>query len=158
MVDDVLIVGFGAVGVLYGWILEQSKGVRVTAVARSNYQIIQDQGVQLESAKFGKHDWKPYRTLHDTHQAADRDYKYIICTFKHLPDVHPTEEILGPCLHRSNCFVLLQNGLGIEEPLQSVLPNATIISGAIWIGANLRDSRRVIHNDLVSFTNSYFTH
>ncbi|TIB79401.1 hypothetical protein E3Q23_00001 [Wallemia mellicola] len=148
MVDDVLIVGFGAVGVLYGWILEQSKGVRVTAVARSNYQIIQDQGVQLESAKFGKHNWKPYRTLHDTHQAADRDYKYIICTFKHLPDVHPTEEILGPCLHRSNCFVLLQNGLGIEEPLQSVLPNATIISGAIWIGANLRDSRRVIHNDL----------
>ena len=146
---DVLIVGFGAVGILYGWVLEQSGSVRVTAVARSNYKAIHEQGVQLESAKFGKHTWQPYRVLQDTHQAADRDYKYIICTFKHLPDISPTKDILGPCLHRSNCFVLLQNGIGIEEPLQAVVPNATVISGAIWIGANLNDSRRVVHNDLV---------
>ncbi|EOR01318.1 Putative 2-dehydropantoate 2-reductase [Wallemia ichthyophaga EXF-994] len=146
--QDVLLVGFGAVGALYGWLLEQSKGVRVTAVARSNYKTVQEQGVQIESAKFGKHSWQPYRVLHDVHQAADRDYKFILCTYKHLPDVTPTQDILGPCLHRSNCFVLLQNGIGIEEPLQELVPHATIISAAIWVGANLKESRRVVHNDL----------
>ena len=148
---DVLIVGFGAVGILYGWVLEQSSKVRVTALARSNYNKVKNEGVRLESSKFGKHNWKPHRVIKDIDEVKDVNFKYIICTFKHLPDVNPTQDILGKSLQQTKCFVLLQNGLGIEEPLQSVVKEACIISGAIWVGANLREENRVIHNDLVGF-------
>jgi 2-dehydropantoate 2-reductase len=37
---DVLLVGLGAVGTIYAYILQSSKLARVTVVARSNYDIV----------------------------------------------------------------------------------------------------------------------
>lgn len=53
-----LTVGTGAVGAIYSWRL--SKSCNVTAVCRSNYDIVKEQGFTIESAKFGNENFKPH--------------------------------------------------------------------------------------------------
>jgi 2-dehydropantoate 2-reductase len=47
--------GFGAIGGVYAHLLQQSGGVRVSAVARSNYNALNEKGYRLRSDKFGDH-------------------------------------------------------------------------------------------------------
>lgn len=79
-----------------------------------------------------------------TQEAADRQYRFIVCAFKALPDVIPTPDLLGPLLDRSDSFVLIQNGIGIEAALRRKLPAATIISGCAWIDATIVDNGRLL--------------
>ncbi|GAA5976780.1 hypothetical protein JCM11641_000869 [Rhodosporidiobolus odoratus] len=156
---DVLIVGFGAVGVLYGWVLSQNPNVRVTALARSAYDDMKD-GITIESEKFGKiENWKPYRLVQDVEEANDRLYKYIICATKALPDVLPTASILAPFLESQHnqstvdledgaTVVLMQNGVGTEHPLAVAYPHTPIISVVVWVGSNLKPGGRVVHGKL----------
>ena len=63
MPDEVLLLGLGAVGTLYAYIL-QSGGANVTAVCRSNYQVVRDHGIDIVSDKFGEHPkWRPTRVI-----------------------------------------------------------------------------------------------
>ncbi|BGP12719.1 hypothetical protein JCM10213_008857 [Rhodosporidiobolus nylandii] len=155
---DVLIVGFGAVGVLYGWVLSQNANVRVTALARSSFDAMKD-GITLESEKYGRIEgWKPYRLVKDPHEANDRAYQYIICATKALPDLLPTASILAPFLESQYhntvdeadlpTVVLLQNGIGTEHPLAAAYPHIPIISVSVWVGANLKDGGLVTHGTL----------
>jgi len=143
---ECLLLGYGAVGILYSYILEQSGVARVTAVARSNYEAVRN-GLTLKSEKFGViENFKPHRVCPSAEQAADRTYDFIIAAFKTLPDVTPTKEFLASFLPTEACrpesaetlptVVLLQNGIGIEEELQREYPSINILSTGIWIAAN----------------------
>ncbi|KAH9807573.1 ketopantoate reductase PanE/ApbA C terminal-domain-containing protein [Melampsora americana] len=148
---EVLLIGLGAVGGVYAYILEQSKRCRVTAIARSAFDSIQDHGLTIRSQKFGViPNWKPYRVLRKAEDANDRNYRLIICTFKCLPDLLPTTTILAPFLvpfsgssliekpkSKAPTVVLIQNGIGIEQPIAEAFPSIHIISTVAWIGANL---------------------
>ncbi|KAG0150180.1 hypothetical protein CROQUDRAFT_73247 [Cronartium quercuum f. sp. fusiforme G11] len=143
---DVLLIGLGAVGGVYGYVLEHSKRCRVTAIARSAFDSISQHGITINSQKFGKvENWKPYRLVQRPEQATDRNYRLIICAFKCLPDIQPTSSILAPFLvpqqpnspPPSTAVVLIQNGIGIEQPLAEAFPSIHIISCVAWIGANL---------------------
>jgi len=80
---DVCVVGLGAVGVIYAYILERSGKARVTAVCRSNYDIVQSHGIDIASAKFGRIvNFRPFRAVQHIEDAADRQYAFIVCTFK----------------------------------------------------------------------------
>ncbi|GAA5896582.1 hypothetical protein JCM5296_004182 [Sporobolomyces johnsonii] len=156
---DVLIIGFGAVGTIYGYILSQNEHVRVTAIARSSYADMNQNGIRIESEKFGLIDnWRPFRLVQDAAEANDRAYKYIIVSTKCLPDLLPTASILAPFLEADQnqsidledgpTVVLIQNGIGIEHGLQSAYPQVPIISVVAWIGANLKPGPRVTHGML----------
>ncbi|KAK4058016.1 hypothetical protein OIO90_000755 [Microbotryomycetes sp. JL221] len=153
---DVLVIGFGALGTIYGWILSQNKHVRVTAIARSNYETFQKQGVTIESEKFGlQQHWKPFRLCQTPDQANDRRYDFVVATFKCLPDLLPTASILSPFLEGGNwddkkttACVLIQNGLGVEHPVQTAFPDVPVISCVAWIGANLKPNALVTHGAL----------
>ncbi len=68
-----------------------------------------------------------------------------------IPDIRTTPETLGPLVAKSNTFILLQNGVGIEHDLRVAVPDATIISGCAWIDATAVDGgKRVDHFSLVS--------
>lgn len=148
---DVLLVGLGAVGGIYTYVLERSKRCRVTAITRSLYHSIQTHGLTINSAKYGNtKNWKPYRLVRTAEEAADRDYRFIVCCVKCLPDVEPTSSILAPFLlpshqqhgsgsntHTPPTVVLIQNGIGIEQSLAEAFPLSHIISCVAWIGANL---------------------
>lgn len=56
---EVLLIGFGGVGVLYAYVLQRG-GARVTAVCRSNYETVKANGINVLSDKFGQHpNWHP---------------------------------------------------------------------------------------------------
>ncbi|GAA6023728.1 hypothetical protein JCM10207_000237 [Rhodosporidiobolus poonsookiae] len=165
---DILIVGFGAVGTLYGWVLSQNSNVRVTAIARSSYEDMKN-GITLSSEKFGDVEgWKPFRLVKDPAEANDRAYKYIICSTKVIPDLMPTASVLAPFLespHNTDTVdledgptvVLIQNGIGIEHPLATAYPEVPIISVVAWVGANLHAGGRVTHGLLEKLVGGVYT-
>ncbi|WAR57552.1 hypothetical protein PtB15_8B604 [Puccinia triticina] len=134
---------------IYAYVLEKSQRCRVTAITRSLYDSIQTNGLTINSAKYGHtKNWKPYRLVRSAEEACDRNYRFIICCVKCLPDVEPTSSILAPFLlpshqhhsaqnHPPPTVVLIQNGIGIEHPLAEAFPLIHIISCVAWIGANL---------------------
>ncbi|KAI5477060.1 protein of ketopantoate reductase family [Pseudohyphozyma bogoriensis] len=150
---DILVIGFGALGTIYSYILSQNENVRITAIARSSYDSMMEHGTTIDSEKFGLiKGWKPYRLVRDSAEANDRPYKYIICTFKCVPDLLPTASVLAPFLEGTfgpspnsigPTVVLIQNGIGIEHPVQASYPETPIISCVAWIGANLISSEGV---------------
>lgn len=69
-----------------------------------------------------------------------------------IPDLISTAEVLGPLLGRTNTFVLIQNGIGIESGLrEAVGTEAMIISGCAWINTTTCDDGAVLkHGGSVS--------
>ncbi|KAF8888888.1 ketopantoate reductase PanE/ApbA-domain-containing protein [Infundibulicybe gibba] len=156
---DVLLVGFGAVGVIYSLILKRSGLVNVTSVARSNYEIVQSQGIDIKSRKYGNIDgWRPNRLVNSVSDAADRAYSHVLITTKAIPDVKTTSSILAPLLsapyiekYPQPTYVLLQNGLNVEVDLYHSLRSLNIgppkiVSAAVYIGTNLLAPNVVEHN------------
>ncbi|KAG2347080.1 hypothetical protein BDR05DRAFT_974166 [Suillus weaverae] len=156
---DVLLVGLGAVGTIYAYILQSSKLARVTAVARSNYDVVNTKGINIRSKKYGTHEsWKPYRLVSSVAEAVDRPYSYVILTTKAIPEVIKTSQVLEPLLsspyserHPQPTYVLLQNGLGVERDLYHSVKalnqgEPKIISTVVWIGTNLVEKNVVDHN------------
>nr|AOR51857.1 2-dehydropantoate 2-reductase/6 phosphogluconate dehydrogenase C-terminal domain-like protein [Phaffia rhodozyma] len=144
---EILLVGFGAVGVVYAYMFEKSAQAKVTAVARSNFELINQKGIHIESpSKFGSiPGWKPSRLVHSVEDALDREYDYVVVTTKSLPDVYPVERILEPIIkaRKTKTFVLIQNGLGIEEGLYAASReiDATILTSVCYISTNLHNNR-----------------
>jgi len=151
---DICVVGLGALGTVYALSLESSGLARVTAVCRSNRKILDDHGIDIVSDTFGTHRlWKPYRAVSAPAEAADRRYRFIICTFKALPDVVSIPDLLGPLLDKTDAFVLIQNGICVEAGLQKCLPDAIIISGCAWVDATVIDNgHKVTQYGNVRFT------
>ncbi|KAG9128436.1 hypothetical protein FRC07_012544 [Ceratobasidium sp. 392] len=156
--EDVLLVGFGAVGVIYALILSKTPSIRVTAIARGNYEKVSTKGIDIKSKKHGEiPEWKPHRVVKSIQEAADRQYNYVLITTKALPDINPTPQILAPLLatdyaskYPPPTFVVLQNGLGVEKDLYSEVRSAwstsepRILSAAVYIQANLVGGRDVV--------------
>ncbi|KAG8692683.1 hypothetical protein FRC08_009604 [Ceratobasidium sp. 394] len=156
--EDVLLVGFGAVGVIYALILGETPSIRVTAIARGNYEKVLTKGMDIKSKKHGDTPgWKPDRVVKSVQEAADRQYKYVLITTKALPDINPTPQILAPLLVPGYAskfppptFVILQNGLGVEKDLYAAAQSAwsasepCILSAAVYIQANLVGDRDIV--------------
>ncbi|KAH7920191.1 6-phosphogluconate dehydrogenase C-terminal domain-like protein [Leucogyrophana mollusca] len=156
---DVLLVGFGAVGTIYSHVLKKSGLARVTAVARSNYEAVNANGMHIKSVKYGDiPSFRPDRVVKSVIEAADRPYSYVVLTTKAVPELARTPTILAPLLespyadaHPQPTYVLLQNGLGVERDLYDALKalqknEPKIISTIVWIGTNLVEKNVVIHN------------
>lgn len=168
---DVLLVGLGAVGTIYAYILQRSKLARVTTVARSNYDVVNAKGINIRSKKYGTHEsWKPYRLVSSVAEAADRPYSYVILTTKAIPEVIKTSRVLEPLLsspyserHPQPTYVLLQNGLGVEQDLYHSVKalnqgEPKIISTVVWIGTNLVEKNVVEHTDFDRITIGMYRH
>ncbi|KAF8153049.1 6-phosphogluconate dehydrogenase [Crassisporium funariophilum] len=168
---DVLLVGFGAVGAIYSLILKRSGMARVTAVARSNYDIVNSDGVHFQSRKYGDiRGWKPDRLCRSVEEAADRQYSYVMVTTKAIPELIKTSKILAPLLSTiytekfaQPTYVLMQNGLNVEVDLFNAINDLgkgapSILSTAVWIGTNLLAPNVVEHNEFDRVTLGVYRH
>ncbi|KAG6856711.1 hypothetical protein H0H87_001500 [Tephrocybe sp. NHM501043] len=156
-IHDVLLVGFGAVGAMYALILKRSGLVRVTIVARSNYDAVNNHGVRFESAKYGViTGWRPDRMVRSVEEAVDRPYSYVFVATKAVPERARIPSILQPLIsapyaytHPQPTYVLLQNGLSVEVDLYHAIKQLgkepSIISTALWINANMLEANIVEH-------------
>lgn len=76
----------------------------------------------------------------DTKEAAasGKKFDYVLCANKALLDSTPSlAEHLAPVISDNTAIVLLQNGVGNEEPLHAAFPNTPVLSAVVWTGAKV---------------------
>jgi 2-dehydropantoate 2-reductase len=157
----ILVIGFGALGGLYSWILSKG-GAQIYAVARSNAQSLRTDGIRIESEAYGTEVFKPYKVFSSPEEIASCEpYDYILCTMKIVPEEERTGDLLkrmlkGNGAHSSlprikkPAIIFVENGIGIEdEPYETLCKGddaiaSTIISCCAWLGANLVDGGKVV--------------
>ncbi|WRT65321.1 uncharacterized protein IL334_002264 [Kwoniella shivajii] len=137
--EALLLFGLGGIGGIYACILQLSGQCDVHVVARSNYKVVKENGFKLVSPKFGNHDGLKFAGVwKSTEEAAASGVKfsYVLCANKALLDAKPSlSDHLKPIITPSlTSVVLLQNGVGAEEPLHESFPETTIISAVVWTG------------------------
>ncbi|RDW78946.1 ketopantoate reductase family protein [Aspergillus mulundensis] len=176
---NVLLYGLGAIGSFYAFILHRCDRVKLTVVARSNYDAVvknvplfystalqripinESQGITIDSKNHGKHTFRPDRVdalQHPQKARANTDvravlrtpsessshYDYIVCAHKAI-DPHGAILPLDPAISEKSTIVILQNGVGNEDPFRERWAGVTIISGVVWVGASQPSPGVVVH-------------
>lgn len=136
----VLVIGSGGVGTVSALSLTENNKSEVTLVVRSDYELIKSQGYSIDSCTYGKlTNWKPHNLAKSVDHAQEEfgPFDYILLTTKNIPDGPITcEEIIKPAIKTGNeVIILLQNGLGIENPMFKSYPGHIILSGISLIGS-----------------------
>ncbi|KAI1374471.1 2-dehydropantoate 2-reductase [Hypoxylon crocopeplum] len=150
----ILFVGAGAVGCFYASRLHHpSHNIYTSLTARSNYAAIAASGVSLQTHSFGNYTFEPYAVfpstsaavpsssaLPSTNPAPSRTppkdgWDYIIVTTKALPDRTDDAALISPLVSAKSCIVLIQNGVGVEEPYRARFPRNPIVSAVTVISA-----------------------
>lgn len=144
---EVLVFGAGAVGAFYGSRIAQT-GARVSAVCRSNFATVKAHGFSVNSPQYGSYKWTPTRTFANAGEARKSKvtWQYIIVTTKALPDVSDDSEQLEVLVGDDTSIVLIQNGLGVEEPYHRRFPNATVLSAVTIVSAAQPSHGIIEHN------------
>lgn len=145
---EVLIFGAGAIGAFYGSRLAQIKGVSVSVVCRSNYKAVKADGFSVKSPQFGDYKWVPTRTFPNANEAQNARVKwdYVVVSTKALPDVSDDSELLQGLVDEETAVVLIQNGLGVEEPYHQRFGNAIILSAVTITSAAQPEHGLIQHN------------
>ncbi|ORX93067.1 2-dehydropantoate 2-reductase [Basidiobolus meristosporus CBS 931.73] len=139
----ILTVGTGAVGAIYSWRL--AKSCHVTTVCRSNFETVKKNGFSMETQKFGNEIFRPNevaRTVSDCFDAT-KPFDYILVTLKALPEVYNVADIISPAVTKDTTIVLIQNGLGVEEPITDRFPENPIVSIVAYIGTSQNEPGKI---------------
>lgn len=148
MTSEILVVGAGAIGAFYGSRLAVGARQNVSAICRSNYKAVKANGFRITSPQYGEYQWAPTNTFSSPDEArqSKAHWDYILVSTKALPDVSDDSEILEGLVGEETAIVLVQNGLGVEEPYAKRFPNATILSGVTIASAAQTQPGHIKHN------------
>ncbi|KAK6531667.1 hypothetical protein TWF694_002843 [Orbilia ellipsospora] len=144
---EVLIFGAGAVGAFYGSLIAKTS-TPVSVVCRSNFSAVRDKGFAVTSPQYGSYTWKPTRVFSSAEDAktANVHWSYIVVTTKALPDVSDDSALLEGLVSDGTAIVLIQNGLGIEDPYIRRFPQATVLSAVTIVSASQPSHGKIAHN------------
>ncbi|GLA40736.1 hypothetical protein AnigIFM63309_008570 [Aspergillus niger] len=133
---SVLVFGVGSVGAIYLHQLQRA-GCTVTAVCRSNYDVVAHHGFTLRSPRFGTVTYRPDHTVRSVHDCPrDTAYDYVLVTTKAFPGRTPSlADQLRPVLENrpNTAIVLAQNGIDIEKDIADAFPSNPVISGVVYL-------------------------
>lgn len=113
-------------------------GADVSVVCRSNYEAVKAHGFRMKTHSFGDYIFVPRSTFPSPEEAARSGtvWDYVIVTTKALPDVHDDTATIASLVQRGRtAIVLIQNGVGVEEPYRVAFPDNPIISAVTVISA-----------------------
>jgi 2-dehydropantoate 2-reductase len=100
---------------------------------------VSTQGVTLETHTFGNYVFRPAYTFPNIPAAATSapasGWDYVVVTTKALPDVLDDSLAISPLVSAGTTIVLVQNGVGIEEPHRKRFPTTPIVSAVTIISA-----------------------
>lgn len=146
---NILIVGAGAVGAFYASRLALVPDTKVSVICRSNYKAVASNGFAITSPKYGPYTFIPHRTFANPKDAVNSNivWDYILVSTKALPDVSDDSEILvGLVKEGHSAIVLVQNGLGIEDPYVKRFPNVSVLSAVTIMSAAQNKPGEITHN------------
>jgi 2-dehydropantoate 2-reductase len=133
MAKRVLVVGAGAIGGFYGALLAKA-GAEVAVVCRSDYDAVKRHGFTIQSHALGTWRFCPSQIIR---QAGDfqGEADYLLLCTKVLPDLDRAA-LIREAVSPGTAIVLIQNGVEIEQEIQSAFPRNEIISGLAYICCN----------------------
>lgn len=149
MTIKVLIVGAGAVGAFYGSRIAQVQDTQVSVICRSNYKAVTANGFKVTSPKYGEYKFIPHQTFANPQEAreSNTNWDFILVSTKALPDVSDDSEILEGLVKKGHTsIVLVQNGIGVEEPYSRRFPDSTILSAVTIVSAEQTSPGFIKHN------------
>ena len=144
---NILIVGAGAVGALFGSALAR-QGARVSVVCRSDYDAVSRDGYDIRSPVFGDHRFRPehvHREVAECREPPD----YLMLTSKVLESVD-RPALIRPAVGPRTVIVLIQNGVDIEAPIAAAFPDNELLSSLAYVGVGRGAPGRINHLSLGS--------
>jgi 2-dehydropantoate 2-reductase len=144
---NILIVGAGAVGALFGSALAR-QGARVAVVCRSDYDAVSRDGYDIRSPVFGDHRFRPqqvYRQVAECREPPD----YLLLTSKVLENVDRAA-LIRPAVGPRTVIVLIQNGVDIEAPVAAAFPDNELLSSLAFVAVGRSAPGQVNHQSLGS--------
>ena len=142
MTQQVLMIGSGGIGGLYGALLNKA-GWHVSYVARSDAAALR-QGLTIESP-LGDLSFIPHAVYDSVHEAsAAGSAQWVVLTVKML-DHLDLAELIRPVVGPETKIVLLANGLDIEVPLAAAFPNHSLISGVAFVASSRIRAAHIHH-------------
>lgn len=111
--------------------------VLVSLVCRSNYAAIKANGVTLKTHSFGDYQFYPEYVFNSVQVAARTKlhWDYVVVTAKALPDVSDDSLLVAPVVDKESSIVLIQNGVGVEEPYRRRFPSNPVLSAVTIVSA-----------------------
>lgn len=146
----VLIAGAGAIGAFYGSRLHQPESqpaVLVSVACRSNYDAVKRNGFDMDTHSYGKYHFKPHAVYNSMKEASQQQYDYVVVTTKALPDVLDDSELVQDVVTPGKTsLVLIQNGVGVEEPHRKRFPSNPILSAVTVASAAQVAHGKIVQN------------
>jgi len=144
----ILVVGAGAVGAFYASRLALAPSTSVSVICRSNYAAVSSSGFQITSPKYGSYTFTPALTFASPSTAINSGihWDYILVSTKALPDLSDDSEILEGLVGDGTAIVLVQNGVGVEEPYVGRFPGVTVLSAVTVVSAAQTRPGVIAHN------------
>ncbi|PGH13213.1 hypothetical protein AJ79_03771 [Helicocarpus griseus UAMH5409] len=147
---SVLLVGAGGVGAIAALNLDTGGQADVTAVLRSSYEKVVNEGLHIKSIDHGEiQGWRPSNVLNKIPSRTEKEFDYVVLATKNIADHHPTPaELIEPAVvPGKTVIVLIQNGLNIEKPFLSKFPDNICLSGVSMIGSHETSPAFIEHED-----------
>ena len=136
------ILGTGAIGGFYGARLQQA-GFNVHFLLRSDYEVVRQQGLIVESPEGN---FTLPRVNAYNRASAMPPCDVAIVALKSTQN-HLLPELLPPVLKPNGVVLVLQNGLGIEAQVASIVGSDRVMGGMCFICSNKVGAGRIRHLD-----------
>ena len=122
------VIGTGAIGGYYGAKLARA-GQEVHFLLRSDYEYVKQHGLQVDSCDGSFHLTDVNAYLY----AEDMPTCDVVLVCLKSVNNSKLQTLLPPLLHTRTLVVLIQNGIGVEEDVQKMLPDAQLAAGLAFI-------------------------
>ncbi|MBD9484150.1 putative 2-dehydropantoate 2-reductase [Pseudomonas sp. PDM14] len=143
------IVGTGAIGGFYGLMLARA-GFEVHFLLRSEYAAVKAQGLRVNSAVHGKLHEPQVHAWQDAGQMPACDWLLVGTKTTANAELAP---LLAQLAAPDTRIVLLQNGLGVEEQLQPLLPESVHLLGGLCFICVHRSAPGVVEHQALGMVN-----
>lgn len=122
------VIGTGAIGGYYGGKLAKA-GRTVRFLLHTDYAYVKEHGLQIDSCD-GSFHLDKIEAYNDTRLMPISD---VILVCLKSTNNHLLKEMLSPITNERTTVVLIQNGIGLEEDLQTQFPSLHIVAGLAFI-------------------------
>ncbi len=145
---EVLFFGAGAIGAFYASRIAQNPDANVSVVCRSNYKAVKEDGFSITSHQYGDYVWTPTRVFDSPSSAAKANvqWDYVVVSTKALPNVSDDSKLVDGLVKPGSAVILIQNGLGVEQPYASRFPDSTILSAVTIASCAQPSNGHIKHN------------
>lgn len=137
------VIGTGAIGGFYGGRLAHA-GRTVRFLLHSDYEYVKQHGLRIDSCdgEFVLPHPEAYNRVEDMPQS-----DVILVALKSINNHDLLPKLLRPLIHDNTTVVLIQNGIGLEDDLQTIFPGLHIVAGLAFICCAKEGPGHIHHQD-----------